>query len=237
MIRICWLALMLPGMAEAACRQALALGLDVSDSVDNVAYRLQLDGLATALNSARVQEVLFIQPDAPVRVLVYEWSGPENQTVIVPWTALFAPTDLAGVTATLLNHQRPAATPSTALGAALLAGFTFLDQQPSCWKRTLDLSGDGPTNTGPRPQDIPDQRRPSGVVVNGLVIGSDNLRGGDERFADIKELSSYYRTQVVRGPGAFVEVALGFQDYAAAMERKLLRELAGIAIGEAMPDR
>lgn len=237
MIRICWLALMLPGMAEAACRQALALGLDVSDSVDNVAYRLQLDGLATALNSARVQEVLFIQPDAPVRVLVYEWSGPENQTVIVPWTALFAPTDLAGVTATLLNHQRPAATPSTALGAALLAGYTFLDQQPSCWKRTLDLSGDGPTNTGPRPQDIPDQRRPSGVVVNGLVIGSDNLRGGDERFADIKELSSYYRTQVVRGPGAFVEVALGFQDYAAAMERKLLRELAGIAIGEAMPDR
>lgn len=237
MIRIWWLALMLPGMADAACRQALAMGLDVSDSVDRVEYRQQLDGLAIALNSARVQEVLFVQPDAPVRVLVYEWSGPDNQTVIVPWTALASPLDLAGVTATLRNHQRTPAAPATALGAAMLAGFAFLEQQPTCWKRTLDLSGDGPTNTGPRPQDIPEHRTPRGVVVNGLVIGSDNLLGRDERFADIKELSSYYRTNVVRGPGAFVEAALGFQDYAAAMERKLLRELASIAIGEVNLDR
>ncbi len=236
MIRIWWFALALPNMADAACRQALALGLDVSDSVDSVEYRQQLDGLASALNSASVKEVLFIQPDAPVFVLVYEWSGPENQTVIVPWTALADPRDLATVTATLQNHQRTAATASTALGAAMLAGFRFLEQQPTCWKRTLDLSGDGQTNTGPRPQDIPDQSRPTGVIVNGLVIGSDDLRGRDERFADIKELSSYYRTNVVRGPGAFVEAALGFQDYAAAMERKLLRELASIAVGQVMPD-
>ncbi len=228
--------LLLPGLAHAACRQALALGLDVSGSVDAVEYRLQLDGLAIALNSPDVQEVLFVQSDAPVQVLVYEWSGPLNQTIIVPWTQITGPDALANVTATLRNHPRGVAAPTTAIGSAMLAGFAFLEQHPECWKRTLDLSGDGQTNTGPRPQDIADDRTPSGVIVNGLVIGSGDLRGDDERFADIKELSSYYSSYVIRGPGSFVEVALGFEDYAAAMERKLLRELSSLIMGKLSAD-
>lgn len=233
MIRILAVLLILPGLAQAACRQALALGLDVSGSVDAAEYRLQLDGLAIALNSAQVQEVLFVRPDAPVHVLVYEWSGPLDQTIIVPWTAIATPQDLATITRTLRNQPRSAAAPTTAIGSAMRAGFAYLDQMPACWKRTLDLSGDGQTNTGPRPQDIGPEQTPTGVVVNGLVIGSGNLRGGDARFADVKELSSYYSSYVLRGPGAFVEVALGFENYAAAMERKLLRELASIAVGDA----
>ena len=232
MIRVAFLLLFLPGLAHAACRQALALGMDVSGSVDAVEYRLQLDGLATALNSPDVQQVLFMQPEAPIQVLVYEWSGPLNQTVIVPWTQIITPDDLARITATLRAHPRAVAAPTTAIGSAMLAGFGFLEQHPECWKRTLDLSGDGQTNTGPRPQDISDDRTPTGVIVNGLVVGSGNLRGDDERFADIKELSSYYTTYVIRGPGSFVEVALGFENYAEAMERKLLRELSSIIMGE-----
>lgn len=237
MIRVLFLLLILPNLTQAACRQALALGLDISGSVDDVEYRMQLDGLATALNSQRVQEVLFLQPDAPIQILVYEWSGPVDQTLIVPWTAIVNPADLLRVTHTLRSHPRSNGAPTTAIGSAILAGFVYLEQRPECWKRTLDLSGDGETNTGPRPQDIPGTRTPSGAVVNGLVIGSGNRRGDDERFADIKELSSYYSSYVVRGPDAFVEVALGFEDYAAAMERKLLRELASIAIGAAGPSR
>lgn len=232
MIRAALLLALLAPPAQAACRQALAMGLDVSGSVDAGEYRLQLDGLATALSSPAVQEVLFAQPDAPVRIAVYEWSGPEDQHVILPWTALTSPADLMQATATLRGHQRRAAGPTTAIGSALLAGFSLLDGQSDCWQRTLDLSGDGPANTGPRPQDIGDDLMPAGVVVNGLVIGSGNPRGDDERFADIKELSSYYRSYVLRGAGAFVEAALGFDDYAAAMERKLLRELQSIAIGQ-----
>ena len=232
MIRLVLLMLLLPGLAHAACRQALALGLDVSGSVDADEYRLQLDGLAIALNSPDVQDVLFAQPEAPVQVLVYEWSGPLNQTIIVPWTPLTSPDALAVVTNTLRNHPRGVAAPTTAIGSAMLAGFDFLAQRPECWKRTLDLSGDGQTNTGPRPQDIGADRTPTGVIVNGLVIGSGNRRGDDERFADIKELSSYYTSYVIRGSGSFVEIALGFEDYPAAMERKLLRELASLVMGK-----
>ena len=221
MIRAVCLALCLPGAASAACRQALALGLDVSGSVDALEYRLQLDGLAAALRSQPVQDVLFMQPAAPISITVYEWSGPEDQSVILPWTAIDAPATLDAALAQLQSHQRQPAAPTTAIGAALLAGFALLHQRPECWRRTLDISGDGRVNTGPRPQDISPAHMPEGAIVNGLVIDATKDT----------ELADYYRSYVMRGPGAFVETAQGFDDYAAAMERKLLRELQSIAIG------
>lgn len=233
MIRAALLCMMLPGVADAACRQALALGLDVSGSVDAAEYRLQLGGVATALNSEAVREVLFEGPGSAIRLSVYEWSGPGSQTIILPWTDLTGPDDLIHVTAVLNGHQRQDEASTTAIGSALLTGFALLDQQADCWRRTLDLSGDGFANTGPRPQDIAASETPAGVTVNGLVIGAGELEAGDQRFADLKELQAYYSTYVIRGPDAFVETALGFEAYAEAMERKLLRELQSIILGQA----
>ena len=58
-----WLALSLQGLAD--CRQALALGLDVSGSVDALEYRLQLDGVAGALLDPEVIGAFLAFPDAP----------------------------------------------------------------------------------------------------------------------------------------------------------------------------
>jgi hypothetical protein len=223
---------MIPGLAHSACRQALSMGLDVSGSVDDEEYQLQLQGVIAALNAPDVQDVLFMQPEAPIRLHVYEWSGPINQTIIVPWTAIQTPADLAQVSGLLAGHQRGVRAPTTAIGSAILAGYSYLNPQTDCWKRTLDLSGDGETNVGPLPETIGDDQRPVGVVVNGLVIGAASVDGETQRFVDIKQLSAYYTANVIRGPDAFVEVALGYEEYAAAMERKLLRELASIAIGQ-----
>lgn len=109
-------------------------------------------------------------------------------------------------------------------------GFDLLDQQPTCWTRTLDISGDGKGNTGRRPQSV--QSPDDGITVNGLVIGADDSALGDTRDLQIGELAAYYRAYVIRGPAAFVETALGFDDYADAMRRKLLRELTTFAIGQ-----
>ncbi|NNE51708.1 MAG: DUF1194 domain-containing protein, partial [Sulfitobacter sp.] len=72
MIRAALLSLLtaLPLPASAACRQALALGLDVSGSVDAREYRLQLGGLAAAFDAPLVREKILSMPDAPVVVLV-----------------------------------------------------------------------------------------------------------------------------------------------------------------------
>jgi hypothetical protein len=169
------------------------------------------------------------QPGAPVRIAVYEWSDPGQARLIVGGSDIESVADIFRRQNRLRRTQRAAMAPSTGLGAAIAFGFSLLDQQPNCWTRTLNISGDGKGNTGRRPQDVPDP--PSGTTVNGLVVGVDDARSGNVRNLQIGELASYYLAYVVRGPDAFVESAFGFEDYAEAMRRKLLRELKTFAIG------
>ena len=62
------IVLAFPGLAQSSCRQALALGLDVSGSVDTFEYRLQIDGLAGALLRPEVQQAFLTFPAAPATV-------------------------------------------------------------------------------------------------------------------------------------------------------------------------
>lgn len=221
--------------ANAACRQALALGLDVSGSVDAREYRLQMDGLAEAFSSPKVRQALTVMPETPVHVMVYEWSGPEDPAVILPWTAITSELVLNAVIGQLRSTERRQATPGTALGLAMREGVAHLDQRSECWKRTLDISGDGKSNLGPRPVNIKPEIEPTGIVINALVIGADDTRLGDVRQAEISGLSRYFQSNVIVGAGSFVETALGFEDYANAMARKLERELETLILGEARP--
>jgi hypothetical protein len=63
----------------------------------------------------------------------------------------------------------------------------------------------------------------------------DDPQVGDTRQTEIGELSSYYRAEVILGPEAFVQTALGYGDYARAMEQKLLRELEGLILSDLAP--
>lgn len=217
---------------RADCRQALALGLDVSGSVDLREYRLQLDGLITALNDPMVVSTLLAMPTAPVRLLVYEWSGPTDQAVLVPWTSITDKEVLSEISTLLAQTERRTATPGTALGVAMSLGAELLGQQEHCWKRTLDISGDGMSNLGPRPRHVKDAIAAQGITINALVIGPDAFTVTGTQQTEIAELSAYFRAEVITGPGAFVQTAVGFHDYATAMTRKLRRELEGEVIGE-----
>ena len=219
----------------ANCRQALALGLDVSGSVDSREYRLQLDGLANALLRPAVQRLILSNPDAPVRLAVYEWSETGHQRLLLDWTKILSAADLQQIAQRLGSVTRSSAPQGTAVGAAMRFGSDLLAGQPECWKRTLDLSGDGKHNLGPHPRDVKRDLISSGITINGLVIGADDPSADDERQVQIGELSAYYNAWVTLGPGAFVEVALGFDDYEDAMTRKLIKELDGLTLSELSP--
>ncbi|MCB2138297.1 MAG: DUF1194 domain-containing protein, partial [Rhodobacteraceae bacterium] len=79
---------LLASPAAAQCRLALALGLDVSSSVDAGEYQLQRDGLAAALLSDEVKRALFSAPGQWVTLAVYEWSGRWQQGLVLDWIAL-----------------------------------------------------------------------------------------------------------------------------------------------------
>lgn len=218
--------------AQANCRQALALGLDVSGSVDADEYILQLHGLAAALSSDAVADSLFVMPEAPVSFAVFEWSGAAYQHILVPWTVLNSPDDVAQIAVALRATQRRDAPPTTAIGAAIQTGVALLDQQPTCWKRTLDISGDGKSNTGPDPHRVNTPEQIGDVTINGLIIGVDAPARLSHEELEVSELVAYYKARVLAGPGAFAEVALGFEDYERAMTRKLLRELEFVSLSQ-----
>ena len=211
--------------ASTECRQALALGLDVSGSVDLREYWLQRNGLATALEDPEVAAAFLAVPDAPVSVMVYEWSGSFYQRELYPWVSITSPDNLSRIASRLRDDKKVGGKNSTAIGAAVLhAGHAF-QEVAECWKRTLDLSGDGKNNDGPGPEMLADETVLGGVTINALVIIGHT--GGSTVLpqVDVAELVSYFQQNVIRGPGAFTEVALGFEDFELAMKKKLLREV------------
>ncbi len=218
--------------AAAQCRQALALGLDVSGSVDVSEYRLQMDGLAAALLNEEVLAALLAMPSAPVEIAIFEWSGPTDQTLLIGWTPIRNRSDVAQIATRLTQATRPAGSVGTALGTAMHTGRDLLLQRRACWKLTLDISGDGKRNLGPYPQEVRRELDEVGITVNALVIGADAPRLGDIRQVEIAELSSYFRAHVIVGSEAFVQTALEFEGFEAAMIQKLKRELEGLVIGQ-----
>lgn len=209
-----------PPAAAAPCRLALALGIDVSRSVDARDCAIQRDGLAAALSDPRVRRAMFA-PGGEVRLAIFEWSGKDRQDIVLPWTALTTAADADRVVARVRAHQRAEVSLPTGLGAALEFGHALLLAQPDCPQRTLDISGDGQSNDGPTPEAVYARDGFEGVLVNGLPIGAHE-----------SDITAYYQTRVIRGPGAFVVPAPTQADYPAALRHKLERELTARLVGE-----
>lgn len=226
------LATVSPGSAAADCRLALAVGLDRSASVDADELRLMVEGTARALEDDAVRAAFLDLPAHPVDLAIFEWSGIGYQRLILDWTTVrsdAALDDAAEALRARLRPPAPGAAPAdvppseTAIGSAMLYAATLLERRSGCWRRVLDLAGDGRSNAGPLPDAVPFAPGGGPATVNALVIGIPEGRGGDPGLA---ELTSYFRAHVLRGPGAFLQGAEGFGDVREAMVRKLLRELA-----------
>lgn len=208
----------------AACRLALLLALDVSASVDSMEYALQRDGLAAALLAPEVQAA-FMESPHPVALAAFEWSGRWNQQIVLDWTTIHTTDDLRQAAATVSAAERSEDEFPTAIGYALGHAARLFREAPVCDRRTLDVSGDGENNEGFAPALAYRNFPLDWVTVNGLAIGGS---------VELDGLVDYFRREVIRGPGAFVETAADYADYARAMRRKLLRELAPpIVIGAA----
>ncbi len=204
----------LAGPAAAECRLALSLGLDVSSSVDGAEYRLQTDGLASALVDPAVVDAFLAWPEAPVALQIYEWSSARRQAEVIDWRMIRGAEDLQAVAGVLAGRERAFTRYATAVGEAILYGARRLEEAPACGRHTLDLSGDGQSNDGLPPREARSRPEVAGITINGLVIG-----------VTWRYLAEYYRAEVIQGPGAFVEVAERHADFAEAMKRKLIREV------------
>ena len=216
-----------PGHA-VECRLALLLAIDVSSSVDAREDALQRGGLAAALLAPEVRAAFFAT-DLPVALAAYEWSGRYNQEVLLDWVMIDTSAAIHFAAEQIASSRRRHTEFPTAIGYALGYGARMLQRGPACLTRTIDIAGDGRNNEGFPPAAAYAEFPFDGVTVNGLVINA-------AEFEAETELIPFYRDEVLHGPGAFLEVADGFEDYERAMRRKLERELRPPSVGALRDD-
>src|SRR5438067_5545276 len=151
----------------------LVLAADVSRSIDDGEFDLQRKGYAAALTDPRVLSAIQGRANRTLGVCYVEWSGEEEQQVVVDWTEIRDEEDAASVAAAILAAPR-SFMGRTSISAAIdfsIARFTAAKWQAA--RRIIDISGDGTNNSGRPVTDARDQAIASGVTINGLAIVND----------------------------------------------------------------
>lgn len=201
---------------------ALVLRLDAWRSVDAREHDLQRRCLADALRDPDATAAISPAPGLGVAAFVFEWSDPEDQVVLAPWTILDGLEAIDAVARALLAAPEIEPRWKTGLGDAMhFAADAHRAAPADCKRRVVDISGDGPGDTGAPPSGHRAAGAFAGLTINGLVIRTPKLDSAHPPGTD--PMPSNHE-QVIQGPGAFVVETRAFEDYPDAIRRKLLRE-------------
>lgn len=195
-----------------ACETALLLAIDVSGSIDAGDYRLQTDGLASALQDPEVAEALV---RGQVALAVVQWSGTSEQALVLPWQRMLSDRDVARFAARAAAAPRAFSGSDTAVGEGLRFAAAQFAAVTDCRRKVIDVSGDGQENAGFTDARARAEAIDAGIMINAIAI---------EEPGPASPITSYYRAWVIT-PGGFVVTARGLQDYAETLRLKLLREL------------
>ena len=200
---------------------AVVLAVDVSGSVDDNRFRLQREGIATALESDELAAAVATGANHAIEVTVIEFA--EEQHVIVSWAVLRRRDDLAAFAGWVRSAERSWLHTKTDPGRGITAADKLFATEPLvAERRVIDVSGDGRQNTG----EVPTAEARDAVIAHAVTLDGLPITGGAER-----DLDEWYRANVIGGPGAFLIVANGYEAFAEAFRQKLLLEIVGPAPG------
>ncbi|MBD2746106.1 DUF1194 domain-containing protein [Microvirga sp. BT688] len=209
--------------AEATLDLALVLAVDVSSSMTSAEQELQRSGFIEAFRSPAVHKAIVKGSLGRVAVVYVEWSGADEQVVLVPWTVVDGPEAARSFADTLGRKPlRPAG--MTSISGVIDFGmrlFTDLKDEPA--RRVIDISGDGPNNDGRKVRYARDRAVAEGITINGLPIQIE----GTVRGWDVADLDRYYADCVIGGPGSFMIPLRHADQFPSAIKAKILREIAG----------
>ncbi len=225
----------------------LVLAVDISMSVDGFEYDLLMKGIANAFRTPEI--INLIGQQNGVAVTLFQWSSEVNEQYMIPWRLLQDPATVLSFAAQVEQTERDPNRAFTAIGGAIDFGVRLIAENAFEGRQLkIDVSGDGRNNIGVPPA-IPRQAANAlGIVINGLPIltriveyssrtptPAGPIRMGRYQAhtnVDFFGMETYYRENVILGPGAFVEIARDYDDFARAFLRKLLREISPLVSHE-----
>ncbi len=204
----------------------LVLAVDVSLSMDNAEQRLQRDGYVAAFRDPQIHKAIQSGPNGRIAVTYLEWAGGGIQSVVLGWQVLATPAD-ANAFADALATKPISRNLMTSISAAIDVSADLFDRNDvKGLRRVIDVSGDGPNNSGGLVEDARDRAGKAGITINGLAIVVAPGRG-EYSYFDLPDLDRYYKDCVITGPGAFMLSIKKREEFATAIRQKMLLEIAG----------
>ena len=202
------------------------LAADVSRSIDDAEFDLQRKGYAAAVSDPRVLTAIRGRPGAAIGVCFIEWSGDEDQQVVVDWSELRDEEDAGTIAAAILAAPRSFMGRTSISAAIDFAMAQFAKSKWQAGRHIIDISGDGTNNSGRPVTEARDQAISQGVTINGLAIINDKPNLGYSAHTQPPGgLPLYYRQNVIGGSNSFLLVVEDFNSFANAMANKLAKEI------------
>lgn len=217
---------------EAQVDTALVVSVDVSNSVDEARYKLQMEGIAKALEDPGVIEAITGGANGGILFSMVTWA--DTPSMPIPWTRVSNKANAFALAKRIrtLPHQGGEFTCMTRMLRS--ANDKIVPQIPAKATRILiDVSGDGPDNcNADEPiETVRDELVANGVTVNGLPILLDTPESGamlpKAVPGGMHPLEQWYREHVMGGPGSFVLAANGYADFGRAIRQKFVIEISG----------
>jgi hypothetical protein len=194
----------------------LVLMVDTSGSVNQRRFELQRRGYADAFRSKQVLNAIRGGSTGSIAVIVVQWTGPSMQWQAVPWTLINDEASANAFADAIEAAPRRLFGGGTSISGAIDHAMLILANAPyQGLKRVIDISGDGSNNGGRYVRNARDDAVRAGVTINGLPI-----------VALEYDLDKYYTDNVIGGLGSFIVPVDSYENFAPAVARKLVLEIA-----------
>jgi hypothetical protein len=207
---------------------ALLVSADVSNSVDEHRYKLQMEGIAAALEDKSVQDAIMGGPNGSILFGMVTWA--DRPSFVLPWTRISSGQEALAVAARVRKLQLQSGEFTCMTRMMRSVNDKIVPQIPAKAVRTVvDVSGDGPDNcNADEPIDtVRDELVQTGVTINGLPINEGDPESSVSQSGSPITLEQWFRQHVMGGAGSFVLPANGYGDFGRAMRQKFVIEVSG----------
>lgn len=234
---------MTPPGADAADEvdTALIVSVDVSNSVDAQRYRLQMDGIAAALEDKAVISAILGGSRGAILFSMVQWA--DKPVMSLPWVRIGSVADAQAVAARVRKLPRHDGEFTCMSRMMRFVADKLTPTVPvKAARLVMDVSGDGVDNCNSEDTAaaLRDELVGYGMTINGLPIVEAGQApatvtapsgaavaaakaGGDH---DPQALEPWYRANVMGGPGSFVLRADGYADFGRAIRQKFVVEVS-----------
>lgn len=213
-----------PALAQEPVDLELVFAADGSGSIDDDEMALQRAGYAAALAHPKVLAAIRGGYLQKIAVAFVEWAAPDSQATIVDWTVIEDEASAREFGRRLVAAPR-AVWGSNSISNAIHYSANLIETNAfDGTRKVIDVSGDGPQRNG-RPLELVRQTTLlRGITINALVVISE---GGGYPGPRGEPLTEHYANDVIGGPGAFMMTARSREEFAEAILKKLILEVAG----------